>query len=168
MLHQVTRHRAADQTAEHQAEGRAGHRHLRGIGKTIALNEQLAPRRAGAVAAGKGDSAGQQTHQRIQPQQLRHTDTEGVLQQQQTNHHNQKGTQHLAARPQAGEVGVKPDGGEERQHQRIFEAHIEINFDIHTFFQHQQRQRHQQTAGNRFRNGVLLEEGNGLDEFSAE
>jgi Na+/glutamate symporter len=34
----------------------------------------------------------------------------------------------------------------ERQHQRIFEAHIEINIDIHTFFQHQQRQRHQQTA----------------------
>ena len=168
VFHQVTRHRAADQAAEHQAESRAGHRHLGGVGKTIALNEQLAPCRPGAVAAGKGNRTGQQTHQRIQAQQLRHADTEGVLQQQQTNHHNQKGTQYLAASPQAGQVGVQTDGGEERQHQRIFEAHIEINIDIHTFFQHQQRQRHQQTAGNRFRNGVFLEEGYGLDEFSAE
>ena len=118
------------------------------------------------MAAGKRDRTGQQTHQRIQPQQLRHADTERVLQQQQAHHHNQESAKHFAARPQTGKVSVKADSGEERQHQRVLQAHIEIDFDIHAFFQNQQRQRHQQAAGDGFRNGIFFEEWDVLNELS--
>ena len=116
MLNQIARHRPADQAAKDEAEGCASHRHFGGVGETIALNKQLTPRRASTVAAGKGNRTGQQPHQRVEAQQLRHADTEGVLQQQQPHHHNQERPHDFTASPQAGEVGVEADSGEERQH----------------------------------------------------
>ncbi|MNP49909.1 hypothetical protein D3C76_1441280 [compost metagenome] len=88
MFYKIARHRPANQAAQHQAKGGAGHRHFGGILEAIALNKQLTPGRTGAVPTGKGNRAGQQTHQRIQPQQGSHTDTDGVLHHQQPDHHN--------------------------------------------------------------------------------
>ena len=82
MLNQIARHRSADQAAKDKTEGCASHRHFGGVSKTIALNKQLTPRRTGTVAAGKGNRTGQQPHQRVEAQQLRHADSERVLQQQ--------------------------------------------------------------------------------------
>ena len=133
VLNQIARHRSADQAAQDEAEGCASHGHFGSVGKAIAFNKQFTPRRAGTVAAGKGNRTGQQPHQRVEAKQLRHADSERVLQQQQPHHHNQERPQHFAAGAQAGEVGVQADSGKESQHQRIFEAHIEIDFDIHAF-----------------------------------
>ena len=90
------------------------------------------------------------------------------MQQQQSHHHNQEGTHHFAAGPQAGEICVQTDGRKERHHQRVFQTHIKVDFPTHAFFQHQQRQRHQQATRNGFRDGVFFQEGDILHELSAQ
>ena len=120
------------------------------------------------MPAREGYRTGDQTHQRIQTQQSRHTNTNGVLHQQQANNHNQKDTHHAATRAQAGNIGVQADSGEECQHQRIAQGQIEVHFPTHAFFQHQQRNRHQQSASYRFGNGVFFQEGNRLDELTSQ
>ena len=90
MLHQVTRHRAADQATQNQTEGGTGHRHFRGVFKAVAFDKQLAPGRPGTVTAGQGNRAGDQAHQRVQTQHFRHADADSVLHQQQAQHHKQE------------------------------------------------------------------------------
>ena len=120
------------------------------------------------MAAGERDGAGQQAHQRVEAQQPCHPDAEGILQQQQPHHHDQERPHNFTARPQAGEVGIQANGRKKGQHQRVFQAHIEINFPAHAFFQHQQRKRHQQAAGNGLRDSIFFQEGDGVDELSAQ
>ena len=86
-------------TAKDEADGCASHRHFGSVGETITFDKQFTPRRAGTVTARKGNGTRQQPHQRVKAQQLRHADTEGVLQQQQPHHHNQERPHDFTASP---------------------------------------------------------------------
>lgn len=89
-------------------------------------------------------------------QQGRHTNTDGVLHQQQANNHNQKDSHHTATSTQTGDIGIQANGGEEGQHQWVAQGHVEVHFPTHTFFQYQQRNRYQQSARYRFGNAVFF------------
>jgi len=117
-LDQKTRHRPADQAAEHQAKGCRGNRQFRRRSHAILLTEHRPPGRAGAMPTGQGHRTRQQAHQRVKPERRRQRDPHGVLHHQQARYHQQKHRQDTPAFLQAGKVGVQTDRGKERQHQR--------------------------------------------------
>ncbi|MNE25620.1 hypothetical protein D3C80_1189540 [compost metagenome] len=150
LLHQVAGNRAADQATQHQTEGGAGHGEFGRRLQTVLLAEDGAPGRPGAVATGEGDGAGQQPHQRIQPEQGGQANPQDVLHHQQAGHHQQEGEHRLAAPLEVGEIGGEADGGEEGQHQRGLECGIEAQFHVHAGAQQHQHQGDDQATGHRF------------------
>ncbi|MNQ72241.1 hypothetical protein D3C85_869400 [compost metagenome] len=168
LLHQVAGDRTADQAPQHQTEGGAGDGELGGGLHAVLLGEDGAPGRAGAVAAGEGDGAGQQPHVRVQTQQGGQTDPQAVLHQQQAGDHQQEGDHRLAAALEAAQIGGEADGGEEGQHQRGLQCGVKLQFKLHGGAQQQQHQSDHQAACHRFGDVEGAQGANPVDQQAAK
>jgi len=104
------------------------------------------------VAAQQGHGAGDQPHQRVQPQQGRQADPDGVLHPDEHRNHHQKNEQCAPAFLEFGEVGTQTNGGKEHQHEGRLQLTVEAQAVAQQGIQQVAQGRGHQAAGHGLRN----------------
>ena len=167
LVDQLAGHGAADQAAQHQAEGGRGHAQVGGAHDVVLFFQHLAPGAGRAVTAREGDGTGDQTDDGIKAQCAGQADAHDVLDHDEGADHQQEEHQADAARLEAGEVGAQADRREEDQHERILQTLVEGERYAGTGMQDVDDDRRQQAAGHGLGNVEVLQELDPVDHEPA-
>lgn len=132
------------------------------------FSEKTAPHAAPVPCPpGQRDRSRKESDQRFQAQQLRQREADEILGNEEGNDHKKQFDQRTSAPAQTRKVSVEADAGKEHQHQRRTQTAVETDLKPGARMQGVERQCHDQSADNRFRNRIGPQRLDPLDELAA-